>query len=74
MFEDELVTENQNLREVLEVAKQITAELDIKRITKNITYFVRSKFNTWCSFILPEDFDSDFFAWRKRNIGSLCSR
>ncbi|MBQ2293790.1 MAG: hypothetical protein II258_00295, partial [Spirochaetales bacterium] len=59
MFENELVTENQNLREVLEVAKQITAELDIKRITKNITYFVRSKFNTWCSFILPEDFDSD---------------
>ena len=59
MLEDDLSIENQNLREVLEVAKQITAELDIKRITKNITYFVRSKFNTWCSFILPEDFDSD---------------
>ena len=48
MLEDDLSIENQNLREVLEVAKQITAELDIKRITKNITYFVRSKFNTWC--------------------------
>ncbi|MCH5150038.1 MAG: GGDEF domain-containing protein [Spirochaetales bacterium] len=59
MVENELAIENQNLREVLEVAKQITAELDIKMITKNITYFVRSKFNTWCSFILPKDFDSD---------------
>lgn len=58
MLESDLAIENQNLREVLEVAKQITAELDIKMITKNITYFVRSKFNTWCSFILPKDFDS----------------
>lgn len=58
MLENDLAIENQNLREVLEVAKQITAELDIKMITKNITYFVRSKFNTWCSFILPKDFDS----------------
>lgn len=59
MWDNEIVAENQSLKEVVEVAKQITSELDIKQITKNITYFVRSKFNTWCSFIIPEDFDDD---------------
>ncbi|HBD92715.1 MAG: hypothetical protein A2015_14560 [Spirochaetes bacterium GWF1_31_7] len=55
-----LKVENQSLREIIEVAKQITSDLDIRRITKSINYFVRSKFDAqFCSFVVPSDIDND---------------
>lgn len=57
---DALKAENQGLKEVIEIAKQITSDLDIKRITKSINYCVRSKFDAeFCSFIIPADIDDD---------------
>lgn len=55
-----LLCENQNLKEILEVAKQITSDLDFKRITKSINYFVKSRFDArFCLFILPAEIDDN---------------
>lgn len=54
----ELQIENQNLKEIIEVGKQITTGLNIKHIIKNVNYIISSKFNAeYVAFILPTDFD-----------------
>ena len=53
-----LSLENQNLKEIIEVAKQISSSLEIGYILKNVNYIVTSKFNaTYSCFILPRDID-----------------
>lgn len=65
---DELKIENQNLREILEVSKQITSGLDSDYIIKNAVLSIYSKFNpTIIGFILPKDIDDftpDFYFFR----------
>jgi hypothetical protein len=53
-----LNTENQNLKEVIEAAKQICSGLDMVSIIKNVNIALFSKFS--CDFtymILPKDED-----------------
>ncbi|MCG8572660.1 MAG: GGDEF domain-containing protein, partial [Spirochaetes bacterium] len=53
-----LAKENQNLREIIEVSKQITSGLDIGQIIKNVNYVISSKYNSdFTAFILPVDID-----------------
>ncbi|HNZ27339.1 MAG TPA: GGDEF domain-containing protein [Spirochaetota bacterium] len=50
--------ETQNLKEIIEVAKQISSSLEISYILKNVNYIVMSKFNSLEScFVLPKDID-----------------
>jgi diguanylate cyclase (GGDEF)-like protein len=49
---------NQDLKEVIEVASQITAELDIEIIIKNVVLSLYAKFQTpTVTFLLPNDLD-----------------
>lgn len=57
---DELKKENQSLNEIIEVAKQISGDLDIRHITKNVNLIMKSKFTPKVStFILPNDIDDN---------------
>ncbi|HOV13633.1 MAG TPA: GGDEF domain-containing protein [Spirochaetota bacterium] len=50
--------ENQNLKEIIEVAKQISSELNIDHIIKNVSFVMTSKFSaTISAFILQKDID-----------------
>ena len=70
----DLITENQNLKEIIEVAKQISSSLDIDYILKNINYIMLGKFNSACScYVLAKDIDDDspvfhIFRGTKREI------
>ena len=46
-----LKMQNQSLMEIVEVAKQITSDLDIKHIFKNINYVMRAKFQPFFCFL-----------------------
>ncbi|HOJ63875.1 MAG TPA: GGDEF domain-containing protein [Spirochaetota bacterium] len=63
--------EIQNLKEIIEVAKQISSGLEINYILKNVNYIVLSKFNPFfCGFILPQDIDDYtplFYLYRGTN-------
>ena len=63
--------EIQNLKEIIEVAKQISSGLELHYILKNVNYIVLSKFNpVFCGFILPQDIDdySPIFYYTKGQI------
>ncbi len=50
--------ENQNLKEIIEVAKQISSGLNIDYIIKNVNYVMASKFSSnFTAFILQKDID-----------------
>jgi diguanylate cyclase (GGDEF)-like protein len=50
--------ENQDLKEILEIALQITAQLDLENIVKNVAWSLASKFQTDAvTFLLPGDID-----------------
>lgn len=50
--------ENQSLKEIIEIGKQITTGLDIRQIVKNVCYILNTKFDAeFSAFILPSDFD-----------------
>lgn len=52
--------ENQNLMEIVEVAKQITSVLEVEYIIKNTSFVINAKFNPlFFCFILPADIDDD---------------
>ncbi len=52
--------ENQDLKETLEIALQITAQLDLENIAKNAAWSFISKFNTeTVTFLLPGDIDEN---------------
>ncbi|MBN2547079.1 MAG: GGDEF domain-containing protein [Spirochaetes bacterium] len=52
------IIENQNLKEIFEVARQITSGLDTSFIIKNINLFVYSKFYPkFLAFVLKNDID-----------------
>ena len=52
--------ENQDLKEILEIALQITAQLDLEAITKNVAWSFVSKFRSeTVTFILPGDIDEN---------------
>jgi len=49
---------NQDLKEIIEVASQITAQLDIENIIKNVVLSVFAKFQTsTVTFLVPHDLD-----------------
>lgn len=52
------LTENQNLKEVFEVARQVTSGLDVSFIIKSITMFIYAKFEPkFVAFLLKKDID-----------------
>ncbi len=52
------VKENEGLKEIIEVAKQINSGLDINHITKNVNLVINSKYNpSFVAFILQNDID-----------------
>lgn len=52
--------ENQDLKEIIEIASQITAQLDIENIVKNVVWSFYAKFKSESvTFILPEDIEED---------------
>lgn len=54
------IIENQNLKEIFEVARQITSGLDITFIIKSISMFLASKFDPeFLAFILKKDIDDN---------------
>ncbi len=54
------ISENQNLKELIEVAKHITSDLNIKKVIKNVIYYLFSKYSPESSaIIIPKDFDDD---------------
>jgi len=53
-----LEKENQDLKEILEIALQITAQLDLENIVKNVAWSFVSKFKSeTVTFLLPGDID-----------------
>jgi two-component system cell cycle response regulator len=53
-----LEKENQDLKEILEIALQITAQLDLENIVKNVAWSFVSKFKAeTVTFLLPGDID-----------------
>ena len=51
---------NQDLKEIIEVASQITAQLDIEIILKNVVLSLYAKFQTpTVTFLLPHDLDEN---------------
>lgn len=57
---EKLKKENQNLMEIVEVAKQITSVLEVDYIVKNTGFVINSKFEPlFFCFILPADIDDD---------------
>ncbi|RKX85936.1 MAG: hypothetical protein DRP57_02625 [Spirochaetes bacterium] len=54
-----LEQENQDLKEIIEIATQITAELDIESIIKNVVWSIMARFQTESvTFIFPLEDDS----------------
>jgi len=52
--------ENQDLKEIIEIASQITAQLDIENIVKNVVWSFYAKFQCLSvTFILPRDIEDD---------------
>lgn len=50
--------ENQNLKEIIEVAKQISSTLNIEHVIKNVSFIMTSKFNVaYSAIILQKDID-----------------
>ena len=74
-----LICENQNLKEIIEVAKQISSSLDIDYILKNINYIMLGKFQSACScYVLAKDIDDEMpvfhiFRGTKREIRDAVS-
>ncbi|OHD13825.1 MAG: hypothetical protein A2086_07560 [Spirochaetes bacterium GWD1_27_9] len=57
-MDNSCLVENQNLKEIIEVAKQISSGLEITYIIKNVNLVALSKFNAELSaFLLPKDID-----------------
>jgi diguanylate cyclase (GGDEF)-like protein len=57
-FNEEILDENQNLKEIIEVARQISSGLDIENILKSVNYILMSKFHQeFIAFILKKDID-----------------
>ncbi|HEY9593340.1 MAG TPA: GGDEF domain-containing protein [Spirochaetia bacterium] len=55
-----LERENQDLKEILEIAFQITAQLDVDNIVKNVVWSLASKFQTESvTVVLPGDIDEN---------------
>jgi diguanylate cyclase (GGDEF)-like protein len=53
-----LQNENQNLKEIIELAKQISSGLDIGQIVKNVNMILYTKYQASCSaFIIQKDID-----------------
>ena len=60
LHEVPLDRQNQDLREILEVAFQITAQLEIENVIKNVVWSFVSKFQTeTVTFALPGEIDED---------------
>ncbi len=52
--------ENQDLKEIIEIASQITAQLDIENIVKNVVWSFYAKFQCISvTFLLPKDIEDD---------------
>jgi diguanylate cyclase (GGDEF)-like protein len=55
-----LEKENQDLKEILEIAFQITAQLEVDNIIKNVVWSLVARFQTeTVTFLLPGDIDED---------------
>jgi two-component system cell cycle response regulator len=69
--------ENQDLKEILEIALQITAQLDLENIVKNVAWSFVSKFNSQTvTFLLPGDIDENvtqviFYRGTKREASGI---
>jgi len=60
LHEVPLDRENQDLKEILEIAFQITAQLEIENVIKNVVWSLVSKFQTdTIHFVLPGDIDEN---------------
>jgi two-component system, cell cycle response regulator len=60
LHEVPLDTENQDLKEILEIAFQITAQLEIENVIKNLVWSLVSKFQTESATVaLPGDIDEN---------------
>jgi diguanylate cyclase (GGDEF)-like protein len=60
LHEIPLDRENQDLKEIIEIAFQITAQLEVENITKNVAWSFASKFQpASVTFLLPGDAEED---------------
>jgi two-component system cell cycle response regulator len=58
LHEVPLDRENQDLKEIIEIAFQITAQLEVENVIKNVAWSLVSKFQTESvTFVLPGDID-----------------
>jgi diguanylate cyclase (GGDEF)-like protein len=60
LHEIPLELENQDLKEIIEIASQITAQLEVENIIKNVVLSLVAKFqSTSVTFLLPSDVDEN---------------